>query len=183
MKLLRKLKAFLFGKNKKAENRGSFKSLVHFDHLVASPQDMLPALGVAIGLQTEAVMLLTTKDIRLYNIYSNDDNSYIGCCYVVELNGKYYGAMTGTNYIFSCDPRDYHFVKTNVVTIPLSKIDADKYFLICYLHKNLNLSLWAKSIKKVNMHDNFTRTIIEFGRDFSFNSAIVYCKEQGFLHK
>lgn len=91
--------------------------------------------------------------------------------------------MTGTNYIFSCDPRDYHFVKTNVVTIPLSKIDADKYFLICYLHKNLNLSLWAKSIKKVNMHDNFTRTIIEFGRDFSFNSAIVYCKEQGFLHK
>ncbi|HBO49404.1 MAG TPA: hypothetical protein DD619_01215 [Alphaproteobacteria bacterium] len=173
----------MFGKNKKAENRGSFKSLVHFDHLVASPQDMLPALGVAIGLQTEAVMLLTTKDIRLYNIYSNDDNSYIGCCYVVELNGKYYGAMTGTNYIFSCDPRDYHFVKTNVVTIPLSKIDADKYFLICYLHKNLNLSLWAKSIKKVNMHDNFTRTIIEFGRDFSFNSAIVYCKEQGFLHK
>lgn len=181
MKLLRKLKAFLFGKNKKAKNRGSFKSLVHFDHLVASPQDMLPALGVAIGLQTEAVMRLTTKDIRLYNIYSNDDNSYIGCCYVVELNGKYYGAMTGTNYIFSCDPHNYHFVKTNVVTIPLSKMDADKYFLICYMHKNL--SLWAKSIKKVNTHDNFTRTIIEFGRDFSFNSAIVYCKEQGFLYK
>lgn len=181
MKFLKKLKAFLFGKNKEASNRSSFKSLVHFDHLVASPQDMLPALGVAIGLQTETVMRLTTKDIRLCNIYSNNDNVYIGCCYVVELNGKYYGAITGANYIFSCSPHDYHFVKTNVVTIPLSKMAEDKYFLICYMRKNL--SLWAKSIKKVNTQDNLTRTIIEFGRDFSFNSAIIYCKEQGFLHK
>ncbi len=86
--------------------------------------------------------------------------------------------MTGTNYIFSCTPRTFDFVKTDVVTIPLQKVENSEYYLLCSLSKNLHLQ--ANSVKMVSLPDENEHILVNFTKGYSFNEAMRYCRRVGY---
>ena len=178
MNVFKKLYDYLFAKNSGIFADGKIKSLVSFEYRVASPEDILPGLGVAIAYDTKKMVSMNLSALKLRNILNLEDGSYIGCCYMVEYNGKVYGSMTGTNYIFSCYPQAFSFVKTNVVTIPLQKVENSEYFLLCSLNKKLYLH--PNSVKMVNVSDKSEHILATFAKDCSFNEAIRYCQAAGY---
>ncbi len=178
MSVLKKLYGYLFAKGNNTFVDDKVKSLVSFEYRVASPEDILSGLGVAISYDTKKVVSINLSAVKLRNIFNRDDGSYVGCCYMVEYDGKIYGSMTGTNYIFSCSPQTFNFVKTDVVTIPLQKVENSEYFLLCSLSKNLHLL--ADSVKMVNVSDKSEHILATFAKDYSFNEAIRYCQDAGY---
>ena len=53
MNVFKKLYDYLFAKNSGIFADGKVKSLVSFEYRVASPEDILPGLGVAIAYDTK----------------------------------------------------------------------------------------------------------------------------------
>ncbi len=88
MRVFKKLYDYLFAKNNNGFADDKVKSLVSFEYRVASPEDILSGLGVAISYDTKKVVSLNLSAIKLRNIFNRDDGSYVGCCYMVEYDGK-----------------------------------------------------------------------------------------------
>lgn len=174
----------VFGKNCvfNIGKTAKMKIVLHAEYKIATPTDAMPLLATALALQTKKAASVSYQKLEVLNIYSSKTREYQGCCYALKFNDMYIGALIGTEKIFSCKVRDWHFEKTRKILVPLSDYPEDRYDLVCLLEDG-NQTLLPLEIQKTHKETGKHSNNMVFATTNTFNDALRYCFEQGILEE
>ena len=171
-------KTCVFGTGKMAK----MKIVLRAEYKIATPTDAMPLLATALVFQTKKAASVSYQKLEALNIYSPETKEYQGCCYALKFDVMYIGALIGTEKIFSCKVRDWHFEKTRKILVPLTDYPEDRYDLVCQLDED-NQALLPLEIQKTHKETGEHSNNMVFAATNTFNDALRYCFEQGLLEK
>lgn len=141
---------------------------------VVYPYDIMEGVCCAVALVTYKPISLDLEQIKAYGLY-NKDGSFIGSCYAVKEGGRFWGALVGSDCIFSCSEDAYCFKETQEIRLPLKKEKNIEYVLIGRLDEN-HPRIWARKVVEKNLADNSEKILFSYGDKFSLHEAIHHCE-------
>ena len=178
---LKKLRQALSGKKAEKEQtrpeqeNSDIRMLIALSHPIVHPSDLVEGLGIAIAYHTLGSAMLSLDQIRLYNLYSLEDNSFLGSFYGIKQNDLYYGNIVGMTEIFSCPKYAFRFEETDKLSVPLKHDKGSLYVLMCrYDRKTAGLTV--SHLKRTDQNDGSETLLYKFNNKVSFGEAFDYCQ-------
>ena len=148
---------------------------------ILKPKDVLEYLTAAVSMSEAELVKFSMSDIRVFNLYSKENHNFIGTCYIVEKNNRYYGGLVGDDSIFICSKDNFIFRKTDKVSVPLKKTESEEFTLFCSLDINKGCMQLLYIVKTCNQESDKRVEVVRFTADYPLDQAIRYCAEEGFL--
>lgn len=177
---LKKLRQALLGK--KAEKKQSaeqekscIRKLISLQQPIVHPADLTEGLGIAIAYHTLDPAILSSNQIRLYSLYSLEDNSFLGSFYGIKQNDLYYGNIVGRTEIFSCSKNAFRFEETDKLSVPL-KHDKESWYILMCRYDRKTTGLTVSHLKRTDQNDGSETLLHKFDNKISFGEAFGYCQ-------
>lgn len=176
----------VFSKNKvtknpspKSDEIGMVQKLIGLPEAGIHPADFMEELSIALAMDTDGPMSLSSTDIKLYNLISLDHGSFVGSFYGIFKEGKYYGYIVGGPDIICCYPTAFKFEETDELFIPLKRKGANGYALICHYIRQKG-SLKPKRFIKVKepVKIGNEQVLHTFAEDCSLRAAMSFCRDE-----
>lgn len=143
--------------------------------LVVYPNDILEGVSCSIAMETRELVFLDGRKIEAYNLYDRKNGSFQGTGYVIKRNGRFWGALVGSDYIFSCSKRGFRFEKTKEIRIPLKKDDEAEYILLGHLNRKRDgIEIWARKVMKKLLVNDTESCIFEYGDGLPVHKAFCH---------
>lgn len=137
-----------------------------------SPDDLTEGLGIAIAYHTLDQAILSSNQIWLYNLYSLEDNSFLGSFYGIKQNDLYYGSIVGRTESFSCPKNAFRFEETDKLPVPLKHDKGSLYVLMCR-HDRKTDGLTASYLKRTDQNNGSETLLHKFDNKISFAEASI----------
>lgn len=132
-------------------------------------------MGIAIAYHTLDQAILSSDQIWLYNLYSLEDNSFLGSFYGIKQNDLYYGSIVGRTESFSCPKNAFRFEETDKLSVPL-KHDKESWYILMCRYDRKTAGLTVSHLKRTDQNDGNETLLHKFDNKISFGEAFDYCQ-------
>lgn len=179
MNFLKRIYQRVFKRNKVSLEPDCITRHLELCFSVVYPEDILEGLCLVLAMLTHKPVHLNASDIKAYNLFDSEDGSFVGSCYAVKKNNRFFGSLLGTDYIFSCPKILFRFEKTDAIKFPLKKENNMEYTLLCKFKKDQTIT--PLKVNKLDSAKSVDSVLFEFADNTSLKEAFQYCQEMGVL--